>query len=190
MKNVFLISDTHFGHANILNFERWPGGPKLRDFASIEAHDEFLITSWNEVVKPTDKVYHLGDVVIARRMLKAVMPRLNGDKVLIKGNHDIFKLADYTPWFRDIRAYHKLDRAILSHVPIHPEQLVRFAGNIHGHLHSNLVQIPATGTNELDWRAGYPHPQYLNVCVEHTGYAPIELSEALKKLAEQKMKWL
>lgn len=66
--NSFFTSDTHFGHANILTFKRDDGSP-LRPFQSIGEHDEILIQNWNALIKPHDKVYHLGDVVINRRNL-------------------------------------------------------------------------------------------------------------------------
>ncbi|NBU74861.1 MAG: hypothetical protein EBS30_06540, partial [Planctomycetes bacterium] len=52
------------------------------------------IKNWNDRVGPNDKVYHLGDVVINRKAL-GIMRRLNGDKVLIRGNHDIFRDDEY-----------------------------------------------------------------------------------------------
>ena len=61
MTKTFLIADTHFGHNNIINFLK-PDGSKLRNFLSIYDHDEYIIDKWNSVVKPEDKVYHLGDV--------------------------------------------------------------------------------------------------------------------------------
>lgn len=164
MPTTFLVADTHFGHRNILTFRRSDGTP-LRPYATIEEHDEALVENWNRVVGPHDKVYHLGDVVINRRAL-ATMARLNGDKVLIKGNHDIFKLNDYTPYFRDIRAYHVMDRAILSHVPVHPDSFPRFRGNIHGHLHSNRVIIEPQ-------LVPFPDPNYVCVSMEHIDFTPI-----------------
>ena len=87
--NTFLISDTHFGHKNILSFKRNDGTSLRPAFNSIEEHDEFLIDNWNKVVSPTDKIYHLGDVGFYNvSKLLEVMSRLNGRKVLIKGNHD------------------------------------------------------------------------------------------------------
>ncbi len=91
------------------------------------------------------------------------MAKLNGDKVLIKGNHDILKLKDYLKYFRDIRAYHVMDRMILSHIPVHPGSKGRFRANIHGHTHANRVLGPD----------GEPDPWYIPVSVEHTGYRPV-----------------
>ena len=71
------------------------------------------------------------------------MEKLNGTKVLIRGNHDIFRLRDYQPYFKDIRGSHKLDNFVLTHIPVHPYCLPRWCeGNIHGHLHSNTLNDP------------------------------------------------
>lgn len=168
MKNVFLISDTHFGHANICKFLR-SDGTKLRPWDDVSEMDQILIDNWNKTIKPTDKVYHLGDVFINRKA-RFILDQLHGDKVLIRGNHDIFKLSDYTPYFRDIRAYHVLSNMILSHVPIHPDHLGRFGKNVHGHLHEHIVRL-------LD---GTPDDRYITMCVEHINYTPVELSEVRK----------
>lgn len=168
MANIFLVSDTHFGHNGVCHFLRADGVTKLRPWDTPEEMDEAMIKAWNETVKPTDKVYHLGDVVINRKALHT-LHRLNGDKVLIKGNHDIFRLEEYTPFFRDIRAYHIMNNVVFSHIPIHPDSKGRFSGNIHGHLHSNKMDDP--------W--------YLCVCVEQTDFKPIALEDAFKRLKEQ-----
>lgn len=186
MPGVFLVSDTHFGHEKTCTvFKREDGSP-LRPFSSAEEMDEFMIKAWNERVRPSDKVYHLGDVVINRKFL-SVLGRLNGDKVLIRGNHDIFKLEDYTQYFRDVRGYHVMNGLILSHVPVHSDSLARFGANIHGHLHANRVMrargVDAkTGdilySNEID-------PRYHCVCVEHTDFAPILFEDVLKRIREE-----
>lgn len=161
MTTTFLTSDLHLGHAGILAFKDKNGHP-LRPFTDLEEMHSTIITNWNSIVKPQDKVYVLGDVVIKRWAFN-VLEGLNGDKVLIKGNHDIFKLKDYLPYFRDVRAYSLLDRAFLSHIPIHPDSLSRWRANIHGHTHCNFMMTPF----------GKPDPRYINVCVEQTNYTPI-----------------
>jgi len=173
MPAVFLISDTHFGHEKTCTtFKRADGSP-LRPFKNAEEMDEEMVERWNDRVRPGDKVYHLGDVVINRKSLN-VLRRLNGDKVLIKGNHDIFKLNDYTEHFRDIRGYHVMNGMILSHVPVHPNQLYRFGCNIHGHLHANRVML----NDNID-------PSYYNVSVECIDFAPILFEDLKKKITEQ-----
>jgi calcineurin-like phosphoesterase family protein len=130
MPAVFLVSDTHFGHAGVCRFMRADGITKLRPFEDPEEMDEFMVRAWNERVRPTDKVYHLGDVVINRKSLK-IMSRLNGDKVLIRGNHDIFRDDEYREHFRELRAYHVMNGMILSHIPVHAEfQERQWFGNV------------------------------------------------------------
>jgi len=173
MPAVWLISDTHFGHEKTCTvFKRMDGSP-LRPFSSAEEMDEEMVKRWNDRVRPKDKVYHLGDVVISRKSLQ-ILSRLNGDKVLIRGNHDIFKLSDYTEHFRDIRGYHVMNGLILSHVPIHEESLARFGCNIHGHLHANRVMKD----NKIDIR-------YFNVSVECIDFAPILFEDAQKRIVEE-----
>ena len=177
MPSVFLVSDTHFGHAGVCRFMRNDGVTKLRPWDSAEEMDEAMVKAWNERVRPNDKVYHLGDVVINRKSLN-IMRRLNGDKVLIRGNHDIFKDEEYRQHFRELRAYHVMNGMILSHIPLHPESLGRFGVNIHGHLHSNRVLLRwGTEPSEevIDTR-------YHCVCVEQTDFAPILFEDVIKKI--------
>lgn len=178
MPAVFLVSDTHFGHAGVCKFLR-NDGTKLRPWDDPEEMDEDMVKMWNETVRPKDKVYHLGDVVINRRALKT-LGRLNGEKVLIKGNHDIFKLEDYTPYFKDIRGYHVMNGMILSHIPIHEESLARFGTNIHGHLHSNRVM-----TWNIDKDAQVIDPRYHCVCVEQTDFRPILFEDVMKRIESE-----
>jgi len=174
MPSVFLYSDPHFGHQGVCKFMRNDGVTKLRPWDTAEEMDEHLVKVYNERVKPNDKIYFLGDVVINRKSLNTLR-RLNGDKVLIKGNHDIFKLNDYTEHFRDIRSYHVMNGMILSHIPLHKDALYRFGTNIHGHLHQNRVRF---ANGDID-------PDYWCACVEHTDFAPILFEDALKEIEAQ-----
>ena len=158
MPSVFLISDTHFGHIGVCRFTG-DDGEKIRPWTDPDEMDEFMVKAWNERVKPADKVYHLGDVVINRKALKT-LARLNGDKVLIRGNHDIFRDDEYRVYFRELRAYHVMNGMILSHIPIHEESLSRF------------------GTNIVDTR-------YHCVCVEQTDFAPILFEDVIKRITAE-----
>ena len=162
----FLVADTHFGHAGVCKFLR-DDGTKLRPWDDYEQMDIDMVKLWNDTVDPKDTVYHLGDVVINRRALPT-LSLLNGRKVLIKGNHDIFKLQDYVKYFDDIRAYYIDDNIIMSHIPIHPDSKGRFQGNIHGHLHYRRVLL----------HNGNIDPYYYCVSVEHTDFKPIEINQA------------
>ena len=158
MTKCYLISDTHFGHKNILTFKDKDSNP-LRPFKSVEEMNSTIIDNWNNVVGKEDKVYHLGDVgMCSFTALKDIFQKLNGRKVLIKGNHDNLKLSQYAQLFDDVRAYHVLDKFVLSHIPIHSESLSRWKANVHGHLHSNKLN----------------DNRYYNVSVECVNYTPVE----------------
>lgn len=174
---MFIISDTHFGHDNMCKFVN-EDGTKVRDFASAAEVDELMIENWNRVVKPADDVYHLGDVVIARRFLNLVMPRLNGVKRLMLGNHDIFDVErDYLPHFKRVAAYHVMpgEGMILSHIPI-VMNTERFKWNIHGHTHAQN----AHGKIAPD------PPRYFNASVERINYTPLAF-EDLKVLLRARL---
>lgn len=168
MPNVFFVADLHLGHVGVTKFLGKDGVSKLRPWDSIEEMDEAIIENWNKVVKPGDKVYNLGDVVINRKHLHK-LGRLAGKQVLVKGNHDIFKLEDYVPFFYDIRAYHVIDNLICSHIPVHAGSKSRFKGNVHGHLHDRVV---LDGT-KVD-------PFYKCVSMELINFTPIALEEVQK----------
>lgn len=178
MPNVFLTSDTHFGHTGVCHFTN-KDGSKMRPWTDPDEMDEEMVRRWNDTVRPKDKVYHLGDVVINRKSLK-IMSRLNGDKVLIRGNHDIFPDVEYREHFRELRAYHVMDGMILSHIPIHEASLGRFGVNIHGHLHAARVMYRDLFSDEelLDTR-------YHCVCVEHTDYTPISFEDVKKRIRDE-----
>jgi len=177
MPATFLVRDTHFGHVGVCRFTESDGVTKIRPWTDPDEMDEEMIKRWNATVRPSDKVYHWGDVVINRKALK-IMSRLNGDKVLIRGNHDIFRDDEYRQYFRELRAYHVMNGMILSHIPIHTESLGRFGTNIHGHLHSNRVMTEVWGDYVID-------PRYHCVCVEHTDYRPILFEDVIKRIESE-----
>lgn len=191
--NRFVISDTHFGHTNSWEkFKREDGSP-LRPFSSTEEMDETMIERWNAKVKPQDTVYHLGDVVINQKSLHLVS-RLNGRKILVRGNHDIFKDKQYTDvgfeQIHGVRVF--VDKFILSHIPLHPDCVTeRFKVNVHGHLHANQVQVKRVNsipghpmancvTNMVTFES--IDPRYLCVSVEHTNYEPLHFDEVQARI--------
>jgi calcineurin-like phosphoesterase family protein len=179
-KNIFFISDTHFGQQSILGFKRADGTP-LRPFESLEEMHETFVDNWNTVVRPQDKVYHCGDVASERckPIILEIFGRLNGRKILIRGNHDKFKPKYYLDWFYDIRGVGYVGDFVLTHVPVHPNCLNHHSNrvhpNIHGHLHYQRVLLP-DGTEDN---------RYFNVSVENIDYTPIAY-ETLRKIFEER----
>jgi len=178
----FVWADQHLGHENVLTFEH--EGSPLRPFKTIEEMHECLIDNHNSIVRPVDKVYWAGDVVIKRKYLP-ILDKFNGRKVLVKGNHDIFKLEDYLLYFEDIRSIVVFPyRGVITHVPIHPQCLEResWAINIHGHMHAHKVM------KEVYWEESHENyagifksedTRYKNVSVEQINYTPVELESLL-----------
>src|SRR5688572_21821324 len=87
-KDIWLISDCHFGHNNIILFKDKDGNFIRRkkngeSFTDIHEHNRYLTEQWNSVVKPQDHVWFGGDwgSFQAKRYLNGVIN-------LIVGNHD------------------------------------------------------------------------------------------------------
>jgi calcineurin-like phosphoesterase family protein len=187
--NRFVISDHHLGHTNSWEKFKLEDGSPLRPFTSTEEMNETMIERHNAKVKEQDTVYFLGDVVINKKYLELVK-RMNGRKILIRGNHDIFKDEEYREvgfeQIHGVRVF--VDKFILSHIPLHPDCVSeRFRVNVHGHLHAN--QVMRTRTNMVH---GYmtglvtePDPQYLCVCVEQTDFTPLHFDEVEERIQQR-----
>lgn len=163
MKDRWFCSDHHLGHSATWNkFERF--GKPMRPFKSNEEMHEALIERHNSLVKPTDRVYFLGDFAMQRSMVRLINA-FNGNKILVGGNHDLRNAEIYLKWgFDDVIGIKKLDQFIMAHYPIHPHHLgERIWGQIHGHLH---MQVVLDDKGEADDR-------YFNVCVDNHNYYPV-----------------
>jgi len=169
----WFVSDHHLGHANILKFKNKEDNLIRPGFDNIGHMNDYIIEQHNKVVKPGDRVYFLGDFSIHRYGIQLAKKML-GRKILIKGNHDIFALKDYAPYFDDLLSsrafpFHGL---LFSHIPLHPRELGRrWKMNVHGHTHSYTLD----------------DPRYLNVCVEQTKYAPVSLEEILSTMKDREL---
>jgi calcineurin-like phosphoesterase family protein len=172
MPNIFLASDYHFGHESIMKFTRSDGVTPLRVFKDAAHMNEYIVMQHNRVVRPKDKVYMLGDIAMNKKFLPILL-RMNGEKILIRGNHDTEPAGEYLKYFKDVRGTHQLDGMLLSHIPVHPSSLGKCKANIHGHLHANVVSIEGTDV---------PDRRYISVCMEQLDdYTPISL-EKLKRV--------
>lgn len=164
MKDIYLISDTHFQHHNIVHKFDPP-----RPFHTVNEMDDQIIERWNSVVKPGDKVYHLGDVFFGNKeTFKSLWPRLNGRKRLVVGNHDDVKFLSSGNFFEKVMLWRKFKEfgLVLTHTPLHSSTLKegRFGGeeiNVHGHTHFN----------------GSPKGPYVSVCCEMIDYTPVHIEE-------------
>jgi calcineurin-like phosphoesterase family protein len=172
MSEVFFCSDHHFGHNNIIKFTD-KSGNKIRPFDSIEQMHETIIPNHNSVVGKNDIVYFLGDVTFNKKYLP-LLNEMNGEKYLVKGNHDCFNATTYLEYFKDIYGVIKKYDFVLTHVPIHPSQLDRWKLNIHGHLHKDIVLLD-----------NVPDKRYYNVSMEAINCTPVSL-DTIKQFVESR----
>lgn len=161
--DIWFISDTHFDHANILKFTKDDGVTRIRsEFSSVEEMNAAMIDNWNRLVKPGDKIYHLGDFALGNATIVGrIVSRLHGRKRLVVGNHDNIK--EIAPFFEKVHLWRifKEYNFSCSHIPLREGQMRKTEFNVHGHIHQNMI----------------PDPRYINICVEHTNYSPVHLDE-------------
>ena len=214
-RNVYVTSDLHLGHENILSYEysryemmgtneqtalyrtlkemnlspeeedklideEWESISKQCRHNYIKKHDEKLIENWNSVVKNGDLVYILGDFSYKNGIgTNEYLQKMNGDKVLIRGNHDHIFLDDKKfdrTLLKEIYDYkelkYKKNMIILFHYPIMVWNK-QHKGTIHlyGHIHSNKT---------TSHPAKYSVENSYNVGVDVNNYKPVRLDDFLE----------
>ena len=177
---TFVISDTHFFHKKISVYE-----PIRKQF---ECCEQTMIVNWQRVVQEHDIVYHLGDVAFGLKSnyvkLKSLLASLPGYKILIKGNHDQYKVDYIELGFDEVKDYEIIDGVFLNHYPLVEseydnealQQLKKerlelcvkeqITSVLHGHVHSNKVPVQ---------NVSIPH---FNCSVENINFTPILLQTA------------
>lgn len=162
MTDVFFVSDTHFGHANIIKYCNRP-------FESLQHMDDSMIENWNKVVKPGDLVYHLGDFALVRQphdVYDKYSKHLNGQKILVYGNHDRWKKTKHPSNYGFVKIVPYLEIEIkeqkitLCHYAMKTwNGSHRGRWNLHGHSHGSLPRDYAC--------------HQLDVGVDVWGYTPV-----------------
>ena len=133
----YYISDTHFGHANVIKYDGRP-------FKSVEEMDNIMINNWNSRVTQDDTVYLLGDLCLGNGdTAEKYLNRLMGHKVLIIGNHDGKLIrSDARKRFDQIRDIMEItdkgNRIIMCHYPMCDwKNCMHGSYLIYGHIHNN-----------------------------------------------------
>lgn len=144
--DLFLISDTHFGHR------------RLTDWGRPENFNEMIIERWNNVVTKKDNVLHLGDLtMVNKEETEKYVKGLKGNKYLILGNHDDKSITWYAemgftvinPIFFNWHTKHDMwIKLLFTHIPEHHLPPNWF--NIHGHMHGNTHRGHVDAKNHLD----------------------------------------
>lgn len=163
---LWLISDTHFGHSNIVKFQQRPA-----------SHEVIMLSEWVRLVRENDQILHMGDVVMGKqgnpKKWAALISRMPGEKFLILGNHDKQNLTLYTDvmGFKIVKPFVRNGFAF-THEPISIDfplkSDVGWHTNIHGHTHGNFINPDHDGLI-------YENKHYINVCVEVTNFKPVQL---------------
>ena len=169
MSNIFICSDTHFTHANIIKYCNRP-------YSSVDEMNADMIEKWNSDVGSDDIVIHLGDFCFGNKeKVKNIFSQLNGKIDLVMGNHDRLKIKDYYEI-----GFHKVyDRPILfdnffilSHEPIQWIKDGDVYANIYGHVH------------DMEMYKDYTKNTFC-ACVERIGYTPINFDKIKSILEKQ-----
>jgi len=171
--NIWFISDTHFFHENILQYE-------YRPFYCNKEMNAEMIEKWNSVIKPGHQVVFLGDLSFgSSQQTRELCQQLNGIKTMVCGNHDtrrtktwwrrewpdlkqVYFRKDqpvqlkYKPLGQD---YFMPEKILLSHIPIPLDEMDDTWLNIHGHIHGRTIN----------------DPRYLNVSAELLDYLPTQI---------------
>lgn len=177
MSRIFYISDTHFGHKNVIKFCGRP-------YNSIEEMEERLIKNWNKKVTNLDTVYVLGDMFYGKADAYSILNKLKGKKVLVRGNHEQW-LEDneyLKDRFEEVIDYKVINdnniKVVLFHFPILNWDHKHYSSiHIHGHIHNNYRK---------DTEILLEDNRY-NASVDVNNYEPCtleELTENKKKLKE------
>ena len=168
MEKIFVISDPHFNHKNIIEYCDRP-------FETVESMNHALIENWNSVVGPEDIIFCLGDFVLGNKEdIIEIGQQLNGNKILILGNHDrgtrtAYREAGFNTIYGE-KAIIDFGEGIgvieLSHHR-KPNDETHYI-NLYGHQHDKP-------TDDDSHRC---------VCVELWDYKPIPLTKAIEGLKQ------
>jgi calcineurin-like phosphoesterase family protein len=179
---IFFTADTHYFHKK---------APQWRGCETVEEMNELLIKKHNEVVKPKDIVYHIGDFGFGKLAEHiAILSQLNGKKYLIPGNHDHKKRIPEDPALIEykhriynleyetskvVNLEHETYTFVLCHFPILVWDKAHYGSiHLHGHSHGNCR---------------YPDPmaRILDVGVDssYTKMAPISIEQVLEIMRDR-----
>lgn len=158
----YVTSDQHFGHRNIIEYEQRP-------FKDVSQMSNILIRKWNGTVSKSDKVFVLGDFsFFPFSLTHNILSCLNGHKILICGNHDKGRSANW--WkragFDEVYRYPIVYKRcyIFSHEPVYIDSSSPFI-NIHGHLHGQIID----------------NDNYINIGVDQMEFSPVSVDSLRKK---------
>lgn len=175
---IYFIADTHFYHNNIIKYCNRP-------FKDVLEMNETIINNWNNTVIDNDTIYHLGDVALcSNELLAPIINRLNGKKILIRGNHDTRSVVAFEKMgFTVLRnAPISIDKykLILSHIPLPDTMIPNGYINIHGHIHNKPLNESKHKGGKVEYKKElYTPNKHICVSVDVINFTPISLEKIL-----------
>ena len=181
---IFFTSDMHFGHEGIITFAQRP-------YENVEQMDKSLIDNWNKTVPLDGLTFVLGDIGFTNsEQIIDIFGQLNGDKILIRGNHDCNYKDDVLDTIFDeihdilyLRITDSVDSKfyymVLSHYPMLDWQSsFRGSWQLFGHLHTrSLIEFETFKTKLF--------PQQYDVGVDNNNFYPISFCQLKTIMKEQ-----
>jgi len=198
-RQISVTSDLHLGHPNCLVFDQRP-------FRNLEHMHEVIVNNFNSSVSKDGITYLLGDIGWSVSILSEIIPRLNGVKILISGNHDRSAQSMYECGFQAVLQSASImiagELVTMSHYPllgVRREPTDAFPGqennNWHGeHKHGHLA-IKDMGQFHLHGHIhSGPHTprkkrilgRQLDVGVVANNYRPVSVSTIESWIAKTK----
>ncbi len=164
---IFLISDLHLDHKNIIRYCHRP-------FRNVEEMNKTIVDNWNKTVRRKDFVIFLGDMSFGRgcRPANYWLKKLKGRIFYIRGSHDIFDNSFIRFGINFVKpfAMNNREKVLFIHDPNRVKK--GFKGwVIHGHKHNNdLKNFPFINGKR----------KTINVSVELIKYKPLLLDDLFK----------
>ena len=159
---VWICSDTHFDHFNIIKYCNRP-------FCDVDSMNSALIKNWNDAVADDDIVIFCGDFVFARTAIAQettarFAAALKGHKIIVKGNHD-FKKFRYVDAGFDAEFYQEWNfgRFLFCHRPDNlPQWHKDYDFVFYGHVHDKMPEVTFTNT--------------INACLDANNLRPVDIT--------------
>lgn len=175
-QKIYVISDHHFFHANIISYQR-------PEFQNVIEMNEHIIKEHNSIINQEDIVIFLGDFSFKKTEIKNLLEKMNGHKYLLLGNHDSEDLqSSYGKFgFEGVFTHPvKINKQFLSHYPLEENEL--------DNLYYNLLVKEFKSTSGINYH-GHHHTKqigeypFVNVCCEAQNYRPLLIgyTESIKE---------
>lgn len=168
---IYFISDTHFGHENVLCMCDRP-------FDNIDDMNEELIRRWNAKVTGNDIVYIIGDMFYRCSNPEDILRRLKGKKHLVIGNHDGSWMSkiNLNQYFECVEKFVEVSDGkrglTLCHYPLLTWKHAKKNYMIHGHIHSD--------TSSDYWPLIKVRDRVLNAGVDINNFEPVTFEELVE----------